>query len=70
MRRRVVIENTALRAIVAGAVGVAVWWLLNLLLVNSRLMLWYFVWAAFLVAVAIAVWAFIGLRRPARRPSA
>lgn len=60
------IENTALRAITAGAVGVAVWWLLNLLLVNSRLALWYFLWAAFLAAVAIALWAFIGLGKPVR----
>jgi hypothetical protein len=65
-----VIENTALRAIIAGAVGIVVWWLLNMLLHAMPLLFWPYLWAIFLLAVGVAVWAFIGLGKPGRRSQA
>lgn len=61
------IENRAARAIIAGAVGLVVWKVLELLLVGVGWLFWWYLWAAFFVALGIAIWVFIGLAKPNTR---
>lgn len=64
------IENAALRAIIAGGVGLVVWKVLAMLLVSARQQVWYYLWAAFVVALVVGVWTFRGLAKPGPRPHA
>jgi purine-cytosine permease-like protein len=64
------IQNATVRALIAAAVFVAALWLLRLALLAGSMTQTVFQWAAFIVALALAIAVFIGLARPARRPGA